>query len=96
MEKKILISDKVNIGTLDEFLDLVVKVRDEFDMQTVAIKEINSDDRNMYAKFSTRFGIMAIDYDYGYEKIYLDVICNNGDIERAEQLKNRIKEIVTA
>lgn len=96
MEKKILISDKVNIGTLDEFLDLVVKVRDEFDMQTVAIKEINLDDRNMYAKFSTRFGIMAIDYDYYYEKIYLNVICNNEDIERAEQLKNRIKEIVTA
>lgn len=96
MEKKILISDKVNIGTLDEFLDLVAKVRDEFDMQTVAIKEINSDDRNMYAKFSTRFGIMAIDYDYYYEKIYLNVICNNEDIERAEQLKNRIKEIVTA
>lgn len=96
MEKRILISDKVNIGTLDEFLDLVAKVRDEFDMQTVAIKEINSDDRNMYAKFSTRFGIMAIDYDYYYEKIYLNVICNNEDIERAEQLKNRIKEIVTA
>jgi len=96
MEKKILISDKVNIGTLDEFLDLVVKVRDEFDMQTIAIKEINSDDRNMYVKFSTRFGVIAIDYDYYYEKIYLNVICNNEDIERAEQLKNRIKEIVTA
>lgn len=95
MEKKILISDKVNIGTLDEFLNLIVKVRSEFEMQTVAIKEINSDDRNMYAKFNTRFGVMAIDYDYYYEKIYLYVICNNEDIERVEQLKNRIKEIVT-
>lgn len=96
MKEKILISDKVNIGTLDDFLDLVVTVRNEFDMQTIAIKEINSDDRNMYAKFTTRFGIMTIDYDYYYETIYLDVICNNEDVERVEQLKNRIKEIVTA
>lgn len=95
MEKKILISDKVNIGTLDEFLDLVIKVRDEFDMQTIAIKEINSDDRNMYVKFSTRFGVVAIDYSYDYEKIYLNVICNDEDKETIEKLKLRIKELVT-
>lgn len=95
MKDKILISDKVNIGTLDEFLDLVAIVRNEFNMQTVAIKEINNDDRNMYAQFVSRFGVMAIDYDYYYEKIYLDVVCNDEYIEIAEQLKNRIKEIVT-
>ena len=95
MKEKLLISDKVNISTLDDFLDLVVTVRNEFNMQTVAVKEINSDDRNMYAQFTTGFGIMTIDYNYYYEKIYLDVVCNNEDVERVEQLKNRIKEIVT-
>lgn len=96
MKEKILISDKVNISTLDDFLDLVVTLRKEFNMQTIAMKEINSDDRNMYAKFTARFGVMTIDYDYYYDKIYLDVICNNEDIEKVEKLKNRIKEIVTA
>lgn len=93
--KKILISDKVNIGTLDEFLDLVIEVRKEFRMQTTAIKEINSEDRNMYVEFIAEFGRIDIEYSYDYEKIYLNVIHNVEDEEKINQLKNRIKEIVT-
>ncbi|SCI53402.1 Uncharacterised protein [uncultured Clostridium sp.] len=95
MKKKILISDSVNIGTLGDFLDFIQILRKEFEIEPVEIKEIHSDDRDMYIKFSAPKGVIAIDYSYEDEKIYLDCIVGDLEYSFIDEISIRIKELVT-
>lgn len=94
-ENKILISDSVNIGNLGQFLDFIQVLRKEFEIEPVEIKEIHSDSRDMYMKFSAPKGIIAIDYRYEDEKIYLNCIVGDFEYSFIDKISIRIKELVS-
>ena len=70
--EKILLSEKPNFGALDEFITLLDKLQNEFDLQTVAINSIDNDNRNMFAELrGGKIGTIKLEFDYYYSKFYL-------------------------
>ncbi|GAA0866626.1 hypothetical protein [Paraclostridium tenue] len=94
MSKKILVAKDTKLGNLNDYIKLISTLTEEFNLNAVAIKEINSDSRDMFVEFYEAFGAMELDYNYDYNELYINVDCNEKDMEMVNKIISRTKELV--
>lgn len=83
--EKILLSDKPNLGALDEFITLLYKLQNEFHLQTVAINSSNNDNKNMFAELrGGKTGTIKLEFDYYYSKFYLIAYKQSDELEKVK------------
>lgn len=92
--RKVLLTDKPNIGNLSEFIDLLAIIQKEFKYDTKSINAIDTNNRNMNAQLEGKLGLLVLDYDYNYQKFYISIDSYKEDVKETKKVKSLIKELV--
>ncbi|HAT4331381.1 TPA: hypothetical protein I9073_003124 [Clostridium perfringens] len=90
--ERILLSDTPNLGALSEFITLLDKLQNDFELQTVSINFTDTENRNMFAELRGDIGTIKLDFNYYDSKFY--IISYNKPTEKLEKIKSVIKDFI--
>lgn len=94
MSKRVLVAKDTKLGNLNDYIELISTLQDEFNLHTFAIKEVNGDNRDMFVEFNSKFGVLELDFSYDCNELYMNIICNEKDMEMVNKIISRTKELV--
>lgn len=97
MSKRILVAKDTKLGNLNDYIELISTLKEEFGLDLREISEIHSDKRDVFVKFNLRHSVIELDYSYEYNELYFNIIVKGDekDEENVIKLILRTKELVT-